>query len=299
MTLSYEQLYERERDSLLYLLEENQQIEYRKQYHAKTIQSGSQIEVQLYEVWDTKSKNKGKAKKPSKRRQEKLNQRNSQLNFVRLINENFTEKDTWMSLTYDIFSLPADYETAVKNIKNYIIAVKRKWKDRDVKYAYSIEYGEGRCHHHLFINISDRDTLEEMWCSASERARKRKNPAYRIHKYGRTQARRLQADDFGFTGAAMYTSKESKKNKKKYVCSKNLRKPKETKTKTRKGRRLTRRFVKKLAEDKRAAKMELLKLFPDCQFNDIDIRQTPYTKGYYLYARLKRIDGASGTPPPT
>ena len=294
MALSYEQFYERERDSLLCLLEENQQMEYKKQYHAKTIQSGNQIEVQVYELWDTKSANKGKVQKPSRQRQEKLNRKNSQLKFVRLVNENFTEKDTWMTLTYDVFSLPADYDAAAKNIKNYIRAVKRKYSDVDVKYAYSIEYGSGRCHYHLFINIPDRDGLEEMWCSPSERARKRKNPNYHIRKYGRTQARRLQADDFGFTGAALYTSKESRKNRKKYICSKNLRKPKETKTKTLKGRRLTRAFVKKLAEDKGAAKLELLRLFPECQFNDIDIRQTPYTQGYYLYRRLKVIDRGGG-----
>lgn len=216
------------------------------------------------------------------------------MNFVRLINANFTEKDTWMTLTYDDEHLPADYDSAVKNIKNYLSTLKRKYKDVKIKYAYSIEYGEGRCHYHLFINIPDRDGLEEMWCSASERARKRKKPGYRIHKYGRTQARRLQADDYGFTGAALYTSKESRKNKKKYVCSKNLEKPVEKKSKTLKGRRLTRAFVRKLAEDKWKAKTELLKLFPDCQFNDIDIRQTPYTKGYYLYRRLKMLSDGGG-----
>jgi len=68
----------------------------------------------------------------------------------------------------------------------------------------------------------------------------------------------------------------------------------EKKTKTLKSRKLTRAFIRKLAEDKGAAKLELLKLFPQCQFNDIDIRQTPYTKGYYLYRRLKIISDSGG-----
>ena len=77
MAKSYNQIYERERDSLLCLLEANQQMEYKKQYNCKTIKAGDQLEVQLYEVWDTKSQNKGKAEKPSRQRQEKLNHRYS------------------------------------------------------------------------------------------------------------------------------------------------------------------------------------------------------------------------------
>jgi len=80
----------------------------------------------------------------------------------------------------------------------------------------------------------------------------------------------------------------------KYYTFGQLAEPVEKKTKNLKGRKLTRAFVKKLAEDKRAAKLELLKLFPEYQFNDIDVRQTPYTNGYYLYARLKYIPDSGG-----
>ena len=73
-----------------------------------------------------------------------------------------------------------------------------------------------------------------------------------------------------------------------------LAEPIEKKTKNLKGRKLTRAFIKKLAEDKAAAKLALLELFPQCQFNDIDVRQTPYTKGYYIYARLKIIPDTGG-----
>ena len=292
---TYNQIYERERDSLLSLLEANQQMEYKKQYNAKTIQAGDQLEVQLYEVWDTKSRNKGKAEKPSRQRQEKLNQKYSQQRCVRLINANFTDKDSWITLTYTALNRPATMEQAEKNIKNYISRVKRAFPDIELTYVYTIEQGDSWTHHHVVCNVQDRDKLEELWASASELARKRKNPAYYVKKYGRTNARRLQSDDFAMTGMGNYISKEgSGKNKKKFVCSKNLQKPIEKKTKHLKGRRLTRAFIKKLAEDKAVAKMELLKLFPQCQFNDIDVRQTPYTKGYYIYARLKIIPDSGG-----
>ena len=295
MAKSYNQIYERERDSLLCLLEANQRMEYKKQYNCKTIKAGDQLEVQLYEVWDTKSQNKGKAEKPSRQRQEKLNHRYSQLRCVRLINENFTEKDSWITLTYTARNRPASMEEAEKNIKNYIARVKRAFPDVVLKYVYTIEYGDSWAHHHVVCNIRDRDRLEDLWASASELARKRKNPAYYVKKYGRTNARRLQPDDFAMTGMGKYISKESTgKNKKKFVCSKNLKKPEEKVTKTLKGRKLTRAFIKKLAEDKAVAKLELLKLFPQCQFNDLDVRQTPYTKGYYIYARLKIIPDSGG-----
>ena len=99
----------------------------------------------------------------------------------------------------------------------------------------------------------------------------------------------MQADDYDFTGMALYIAKHGK-----HQTFGKLRPPKEKRTKNLKGRKLTRAFVKKLAEDKAAAKMEFLKLFPNCQFNDIDIRQTPYTRGYYIYARLKIIDDSGG-----
>lgn len=295
MVLSYNQLYERERDSLLNMLEANQQMEYKKAYRAKTIRAGEQLEVQLYETWDTKSRNKGKAEKPSRERQDKLNMRYSQLRCVRLINANFTEKDSWITLTYTALNRPVTEEQAKKNIKNYIARVKRAFPDIELKYVYTIEHGDSWTHHHVVCNVSDRDRLEELWASASELARKRKNPVYSVQTYGRTNVRRLQPDDFGLTGMARYISKEgSGQNKKKFVCSKNLKKPEEKVTKTLKGRRLTRAFIKKLAEDKAAAKLALLELFPQCQFNDIDVRQTPYTKGYYIYARLKIISDSGG-----
>lgn len=292
---TYNQIYERERDSLLNILEANRQMEYKKAYRVKTIRAGKQLEVQLYEVWDTKSRNKSKAEKPSRERQEKLNEEYSKLRCVRLINANFTEKDSWITLTYTALNRPATEEQAEKNIKNYIARVKRAFQDIDLKYVYTIEHGDSWTHHHVVCNVSDRDRLEELWASKSELARKRKNPAYYVQQYGRTNARRLQPDDFCLTGLARYISKEgSGRNKKKFVCSKNLIKPEETVTKTLKGRRLTRAFVKKLAEDKAAAKLELLKLFPEYQFNDIEVKQTPYTKGYYVYARLKYISDSGG-----
>ena len=288
--MTVNQIYERERDSLLTVIEQNLYSN-SKEYNAKTIKAGSQLEVQIYELWPTGSQNKSDRKRATRKEQESLNHKYTQQRLVRLINANFTDKDTMLTLTYD--DAPTE-EDAYKTIRNYILAIKRKFKDVDVKYIYCTESGEKRVHHHVMINIPDRDTLEDMWCSASERARKRKNPNYKIKKYGRTQARRLQPDDYGLTGIAKYMSKDSKVNKKKYCCSKNLTKPTETKTKTLKGKRITRAFVRRLAEDESFAKIELLKLFPDCQFNDITIKQTPYTKGYYIYARLKVIED-SGT----
>ena len=282
-------LYERERDSLLSVIEGNREMDYRKEYHAKIIQSGDQLEVQLYEVWDTKSRNKGKAEKPSREAQQKLNEKYRQQRCVRLINANFDQTGTWLTVNYKKENTPADQAEADKIIYNYLCSIQRKYKDIEVKAVYTTLHTGSYCHHHVCINVRDRDGLEEMWCNRSERRKRRKNPGYQVKKYGRTHARRLQADDFGFTGMAMYICKHGK-----YRRFGKLTEPVEKKTKTLKGRRLTRAFVKKLAEDKRAAKLELLKLFPEYQFNDIDVRQTPYTRGYYVYARLKYISDSGG-----
>lgn len=261
----------------------------KKEYNCKTIQSGDQLEVQLYETWSTMPAEKKSKAKVSKERKDKLNLRNSQMRAVRLVNANFTRKDSWGSFTYTDKNLPATFEDAERIFKNYLRTVKRRF-GKDVKYIYTTEFGQGHVHHHLIINISDRDTLEELWCSRSERRKKRKNPGYQIQKYGRTQARRLQPDDFGLEGMARYITKESKKNKKKFVCSKNLTKPVETKTKAMKGRRITKGFIKKVAEDGWQRKKEFLKAFPHCQLNEVTVIKTPYTDCYYVYAKLKVVE---------
>lgn len=283
-------LYERERDSLLEIIDQNSSwYDSKKEYNCKTIQSGDQLEVQLYELWPTGAANKGKAVKLSRPRQQKLNLRYKQQRLARLINANFTEQGTWLTLTYKPSNLPEDEKSANAIVYNYLRSIQRRYKDTEVKAFYTTDHNGKHCHHHVCINISDRDGLEEMWCSASERRRKRKNPGYRITKYGRTQARRLQSDDFGFTGMAMYIAKHGRYHKFGIMTE-----PVEHKTKNLKGRKLTRAFIKKLAEDKGAAKLELLKLFPQCQFNDIQVCQTPYTSGFYIYARLKIIPYSSG-----
>lgn len=284
------QLYERERDSLLELIEQNADWSGgKKEYNAKVIKSGNQIEVQLYEVWDTNSRNKRKTENVSRESQQKLNEKYRQQKCARIINANFDETGTWLTVNYTKDNTPADKAEAEKIIYNYLCSVQRKYKDIDVKAVFTTSHTGSYCHHHICINVCDRDGLEELWCNASERAKKRKNPCYKIKKYGRTHARRLQADDYGFTGMAMYICRHGK-----YRRFGKLTEPVEKKTKNLKNRKLTRAFVKKLAQDKGAAKQELLKLFPECQFNDIDVRQTPYTKGYYIYARLKIINDSGG-----
>ena len=227
-----ERLYEKERDSLLELIEQNSGcFQNKKEYNAKVIQSGSQVEVQLYEVWDTKSSGKRQAEKISRPAQQKLNEKYRQQRCARLINANFTEEGTWLTLTYKQSGLPADEQEARKIVYNYLRSVQRKYKDTEVKAVYTTSHSGKNCHHHICINISDRDGLEELWCSASERRRKRKNPGYIVKRYGRTQARRLQADDFGFTGMALYICKHGK-----YQTFGKMAEPVEKKTRTLKGR---------------------------------------------------------------
>ena len=93
-------LYERERDSLLELIEQNSDwCSSKKEYNAKIITAGEQVEVQLYETWPTNSANKGRAVKISRPAQDKLNRKYKQQRLARLINTNFTEQGTWLTLT--------------------------------------------------------------------------------------------------------------------------------------------------------------------------------------------------------
>jgi hypothetical protein len=197
-----------------------------KGIRTKTIKSGDYLEIENYPIWETRkplTDIRKEKQKESREVQKKLNKRNSKKNLIRLINANFTDKDIWETLTYSQDKLPKDEEMANKFIKNYIRRLdyyQRKYTGLPLKYVYTTEIGDkGRVHHHIVLNYFDRDDAEKRWTGG-----------------GRTQTRRLQADENGYAGLGSYISKPKKSCKdpdaifpldycKKYIVSKNLKKP--------------------------------------------------------------------------
>jgi hypothetical protein len=233
-------------------------------YKTKTIVSGPMLECEIYPIWKTSKKSiREKTRKESRKVQKNLNNKNAVKRVIRLINTNFGSKDIWMTLTYK--ENPTE-DQARKDIQNYIRRLKRRVDD--LKYIYVTESGDKRTHHHIILNIHDRDMAEALW------------------NKGRTQTRRLQPDDYGLEGMARYITKQ-KKDSKRYSCSRNLKQPKVYEAYS----KFTKRRAEKIASDPNSTKVLFEKMYPKYIFKDIDIKYSDFVSGCYIYARMRNYMG--------
>ncbi len=250
-----------------------------KRFRIKTIKSGQMLESEIYPIFKTKPVKRDKKKSKSRKAQKNLNDKNTKKHVTRLINTNFTDADTWATLTYDADNLPATVEDAKRDMQNYIRRLKRQCKKQglpELKYIYVTEYREGeekkRVHHHIVLNVKDRDLVEDTW-----------------QRRGRTQARRLQADDYGYEGLARYITKDVT-NTKRYSASRNLDKP-IIKTADSK---MTKRRAEKIARHLTDTPALFEKMYQSYTFNDITVKYSDIVSGAYIYVRMKKKEGKNG-----
>lgn len=244
-----------------------------KKYRIKTIKSGQMLECEIYPIWNAPRIYSRARKKPTRKAQQNLNDKNTKKKLIRLINANFNEEDIWATFTYDKNNLPSSIEEAKKDMVNYLRRLNRHIKKNDLpplKYIYVTEHGKKRVHHHIIMNFADRDIVEAIW------------------DRGRKQTRRLQPDDYGLEGLARYVVKgpATENNQKKYTCSKNLEKPKVTTADT----KISKKRAEKIARDPNMATEIFQKLYEGYLFKDIKISYSDFVPGAYLYVRMKQKD---------
>ncbi len=245
-----------------------------KKYRVKTIKSGNILEYECYPLWKSPPLKRRKKESESKPSQRALNNKNAIKRVIRLINTNFTDSDTWATFTYSPDNLPGSYDEAKKNMTNYLRRLKRKLKKLghpELKYIYVTEYDSDtrekiRIHHHIVLNVSDRDLLEKEW------------------KHGaRTHARRLQEDDNGYEGLARYITKDPR-GKKRYTCSRNLKKP----TVSVSDYKLSRKKAHSIAMNQDIAPRVFEKMNKNYRFLNLDVYVSEYISGVYLHAKMRR-----------
>lgn len=99
-------------------------------------------------------------KKDNDKAQRNLNDKNARKYVERLINENFTDRDLWLTFTYDNEHLPpdGDIDAAIKNVQKFIRRVNYQRKKRglpNARYVYVTAYNpteEIRWHHHIVMD---------------------------------------------------------------------------------------------------------------------------------------------------
>ena len=132
-------------------------------YALKEITAGDQFEIEIYPQFRSMDEvpPEGRTiKKDNNKAQKNLNDKNARKYVERLINENFSDRDIWMTLTYDDEHLPpdGDVDAAIKNVQKYIRRINYQRKKRglpNAKYVYVTAYNpdaEIRWHHHIVMD---------------------------------------------------------------------------------------------------------------------------------------------------
>lgn len=252
-------------------------------YRTKTIRSGDIVECEIYPIWK-RSYARSAKKHITRAAQQRQNEKNSLKNLVRLINTNFTAQDIWITLTYSDDNLPKDDEQAYRDTVNYIRRLRRSAARANappLKYIIVTEVHDEsgevvRVHHHMVTNFSDRDEAERLW-----------------HGGGRTQSRRLQPDENGLTGLALYIGKQkappgrNRRVRRRWRGSKNLTKPKVTVSDTKISRRAVRRLAK-MSDAERREYFERLYKNNGCRCIETTISYSPVVSGAYIRVRMRR-----------
>lgn len=132
-------------------------------YALKEIRAGDQFEVEIYPQFkkmDEVPPEGRSIKKDNDKAQRNLNDKNARKYVERLINENFTDRDLWLTFTYDNEHLPpdGDIDAAIKNVQKFIRRVNYQRKKRglpNARYVYVTAYNpteEIRWHHHIVMD---------------------------------------------------------------------------------------------------------------------------------------------------
>lgn len=260
-------------------------------YALKEIKAGDQFEVEIYPQFTNMDEvpPEGRSiKKDNDKAQRNLNDKNARKYVERLINENFTDNDLWITLTYDDEHLPpdGDIDAAIKNMQRFIRRVNYQRKKRgltNAKYVYVTEYNpteEIRWHHHIVMDGQmDMDAVEACWKQSS-----------------RNEVRRLKKDENGLSGMANYIVKEKErvKSEKRWNSSQGLKDPdirvvhSKQPEKAKGSYKKIASYVEEMRKGHEQVKAQMKKWYPDFDFTDAGIYYNDFNSMFYIRARLRK-----------
>lgn len=280
----------------------------------KNTRSGKLFEADFYPVWnDGRSLPRAPKSKRSTPEQERYNKRQAEKNLIRLVNVNFDEYDNILHPTYEPEHAPQSIDEARRDIRNQLRRLKNRRKselkkaqkifaalpDNEIlrssrlqlqkkieklkapfKYIYVIERvqyktgkyaGRNNWHFHLFVTGGiDRKDLESMWPHGM-----------------RTNADRFQPDRYGPEAIAKYMSK-APQGSKRFCCSRNLDKPKESRPKD---GRITPRGVERMARERSHDAEYWERRYKGYRFLRCYSRYNEYNGHWYVSVVMYKSDG--------
>ena len=260
-------------------------------YALKEITAGDQFEIEIYPQFrsmDEVPKEGRRIVKDNSKAQKNLNDKNARKYVERLINENFDDRDIWLTLTYDDEHLPpdGDIDVAIKNVQNYIRRVNYQRKKRGLnkaKYVVVNAYNpfeEIRWHHHIVMDGDlDMDTVEGCWKQSS-----------------RNEVRRLQKDENGLSGLANYIVEEKNriKSEKRWMSSQGLKDPdvkvvhSKQPEKGKGSYKPIGKYVDGMVKNRDTIREVLAGWYPEYDFTAADVYYNDFNYMFYIHARMRR-----------
>ena len=242
----------------------------RRLYRETRTVAGNYMDVDIFPVFKNPKKRGVKAK-PTCEAQAMLNQRRSEDLLTQLVNENFTNRDIWITLTYTEDTVPAEPKDVLRDAQNYVRRLKRLYRRlgiKDVKYIIVPEE-TSRFHVHIFVTgCENRDDIEALW------------------KYGYANARRIRFNEHGATALAHYSTKERKNGKsvfsRRWYASRNIVRPVPIPRDARISAKKAEELATVSAEDKR----EWRKLYPDYVLVESESFFNELNGGWYVRAKF-------------
>ena len=251
------------------------------QYRTATIRSGDMLEAEIYPIWGKEQRERARRAKENLTTEKQLrqNQKRRERYFERLVETNFSRKDTYLTLT---FAERANLREARKEIKNFFERVKRRREKKGLdalKYIYVIEGDpkgqRKRIHSHLLISGGlSMDELKETWGEGR----------------GIIDAQPIQPGDNGLQDLARYMIKQRREEewqqgRRTWCPSRNLKKPQVRISDT----RVSNRRVKTIAAGFDHAAREIMeKVYPGYRFCECDVMVSDYVSGVYIRCKMRR-----------
>lgn len=230
-------------------------------YRTKTIKSGDLLELEIFPIIEVKGKFRRQRLNPTGEPQARINRKNREKKLLRKIYCNFSKSDYFLTLT---FRKKVDEAAAKKAIANYLRRLRRQYQkeNKELKYIYVLEKGQGNIHFHLLINSFDVAAIMDSW------------------KEGFVKLKSLRDS---YENLARYLLKEAKDRSRAWNCSKNLKEPKITIN----DNKFSRRRVEKMKDS-----LELYsfveKLYEKYTYVDSFVKDGFFIDGLYCYIKLRR-----------
>jgi hypothetical protein len=270
---------------------------YREQIHV----CGQYLEADIFPVFHHGQK-RGRRRaryQPTKEVQARLNQRNAERMLTRLLNLNFGKGDIELTLTYRDDTLPDTREEADKQVAAFIRRIKRKRARLGLdELKYVQIYGGGRHHYHIVMNGGiPREDIEGMWGLGYANTKSLiPDPQYGFGGLAVYIAQQL-IDSSEFEGEDLFSmfdineetgeliDRENavrKKGKRRWSCSKNLKRPE---PEVHEGR-ISQRRIEELATFDSGTRLAWETLYPGYTFVDAMPYHNGENGGYYITVRM-------------